>query len=596
MARGLSLTRRLTLYYVLIVAIPLGVVVTTYLTVLERREVAASDAESLEELSMAAGTVYDNMELLNNVVKQVYADITDVGLRQVLLARTPPPVSRILEVYDSYLPGIESLRLVNPKIKAVRVFVRSSSLLERWPILYRENRLAETTLLAEVEGRHALWLVDHEQVFRTEEVTDSAPRLVSVLFEAYYGRQFVAYIQVSMATEDFAPYLARAGGGGSFNLMLVGSDRVVGSPYGSLSEEINGQALRRSLDSDDRPSGVIAAVVGAGATRMAYRRVPEADLVLMQLRPEAAVTRRVAQFRWLAVFLSLALIGLIALTNFRVTTVALKKLQRIVQAVRDVQSGNFDVELEVEGSDELTELAGHIQTMTHSIRDLIRTNAQEHAAILEAQSRALYSQINAHFIYNVLESVKMMAELGEDYEISNALTSLGGLLRYSMSWKNSFVTLAEEVKYIGDFIHLINLRYPFEVEFVAEVAPGLESCRVAKMLLQPLVENAVSHGIESAGRDGRIDLTVKETDEHLEIRVRDNGIGIPSHELARVQERIGDADGGEDDVARGIGMTNIRERLKLFYGPGSDLEIASQEGRYTEVLIRIDAESLRRRS
>ena len=137
----------------------------------------------------------------------------------------------------------------------------------------------------------------------------------------------------------------------------------------------------------------------------------------------------------------------------------LKRFYRVVSAIESIQSENLSVEIPETGNDEIGILASSIRRMTERIQVLVSESVQRERLIKDSEIRALQNQINTHFIYNVLESIKMMAEIDEKYDISDAVTSLGKLLRYSMKWSSPLVTVGDELEYIRNYISLMRLRY-----------------------------------------------------------------------------------------------------------------------------------------
>lgn len=196
-----------------------------------------------------------------------------------------------------------------------------------------------------------------------------------------------------------------------------------------------------------------------------------------------------------------------ALLAWAVNSVAkgmLGQFYSILHSIREVQKGDLSVVIENCGKDEMGELGSQINKMLVNIKQLTDDNLNHELLMKNTQIRALQNQINAHFIYNVLESIKMMAEIEEKYDISDAITSLGKLLRYSMKWTNANVTVAEELEYIRNYLSLINLRFDYEIYLSVNMPQSILIQKIPKMSLQPVVENAIYHGIEQMAEDTNI--------------------------------------------------------------------------------------------
>lgn len=201
--------------------------------------------------------------------------------------------------------------------------------------------------------------------------------------------------------------------------------------------------------------------------------------------------------------------------------------------------------------------------------------------------KALQNQINAHFIYNVLESIKMMAEIDEEYVISDAVTSLGKLLRYSMNWPSQTVLVEEEIEYIKNYMALINLRFDYEIYLSINVPEWILKQEIPKMSLQPIVENAIYHGIEQVAEDTNIYIKGFAEGENCVIEISDMGKGMIEEELEHLRKKIKgevESDGG---LINGIGLKNVQDRLHIAFGEEYDIEILSKPGCYTKVTLRI---------
>ena len=207
--------------------------------------------------------------------------------------------------------------------------------------------------------------------------------------------------------------------------------------------------------------------------------------------------------------------------------------------------------------------------------------------VTETEIKAMQNQINAHFLYNVLETIRMQAELRDEKPIVQSITLLGNMLRYCLSLRKNRGKVIEELEYTRSYIALLNIRNDYMVvlrEHIEESALDLE---IPRMLLQPIVENAFFYAIEPEGEDAVIDIwieidTVKGI---LLISVQDYGRGLAQDALERLVKHIAGED--ELDTPGGIGLKNIQLRLFAFYGPAWKLEIRSAPNEGTLVRIPV---------
>ena len=233
------------------------------------------------------------------------------------------------------------------------------------------------------------------------------------------------------------------------------------------------------------------------------------------------------------------------------------------------------------------ELGVQINKMMERFRLLMEDNLRRELLAKDSEIRALQNQINAHFIYNVLESIKMMAEIEEKYEISDAITALGRLLRYSMKWVSGNVTVREEIEYIRNYLALINLRFDYEIFLSLNVSEEVMMQEIPKMSLQPIVENAIYHGIEQLAEDTTIYIKGSISGTDCAIEITDAGKGMTEEEVRKLYGRITGEISAGGGSGNGIGLKNVQDRIHMNFGEEYGIEIASRLGCYTKVIVRI---------
>ena len=257
-----------------------------------------------------------------------------------------------------------------------------------------------------------------------------------------------------------------------------------------------------------------------------------------------------------------------------------------VDGIRAFANGDEEAVVEVTGQGETADFAREAGRLLDQIRQLMRDNLAREMDIRNAETRALQNQINAHFIYNVLEAIKMMAEIDEEYEIADAVTSLGKLLRYSMKLEGGGVWLERELEYIQNYVALMNLRFDYEIRLELDIPPQLMGQRVPKISLQPLVENAVVHGAAVLAADTVITLRgdIGASGDRFTISVADEGRGMDEEGLARLRRQIAGEEPARSSSGNGIGLKNVQDRIQMAFGPGYGLDVISQPGRGTTVI------------
>jgi two-component system sensor histidine kinase YesM len=186
-----------------------------------------------------------------------------------------------------------------------------------------------------------------------------------------------------------------------------------------------------------------------------------------------------------------------------------------------------------------------------------------------------------------LEAIKTVAEIDYKYDISDYLTALGRLMRYSMHWSNIYVTLKEEIDHVRNYLSLMNLRCENKIAISIVIEDELLMLEILKMTIQPIVENAINHGLAPKNWQGMLEIRAFKSVQNLCIQVVDNGVGMSTGQLEQLKEkiRIDHVKDSEVFLYGGIGLKNVNERIKLFYGEEYGLKIESVESEYTTVWV-----------
>lgn len=269
-----------------------------------------------------------------------------------------------------------------------------------------------------------------------------------------------------------------------------------------------------------------------------------------------------------------------------------RPLNKLSRLMRDVQMGNFQVDLQIHSRDEVGMLAHRFNGMVKEIRNLIRENYQIEIKQKEAELYALQFQINPHFMYNTLETIAMSVEEGDKDKVVEMVTLLGRMLRFSLSNRKRTVPIAEEVRHAEDFLRIQKHRFEDALEYVIRSSVDYDKYETPKFILQPILENGIKYGVQHRKQtliEFDIDLIRLEPEEREAIRftVRDNGIGMSPQKLREVRERLSGSSAMHRDSA--VGLANVHSRIVLAYGEPFGLKIDSREGEGTTTTIIIPA-------
>ena len=340
--------------------------------------------------------------------------------------------------------------------------------------------------------------------------------------------------------------------------------------WNQWEEEIKAEMLQGA--------GVRQTRIGGELIIMASMQVPALNGTYVHLISLQDTMKSFYSSLWIyALGMAVVLVAFVVVSIIAVRVI-MQRFYKMYDVMTGIRGGNLELTLPEEGADEITELSREINRMLQRIKKLNQDNLDRQLLAKNAQIKSLQNQINAHFMYNVLECIKMMAEIEEKYDISDAITSLGKMLRYSMKWMNGTVTIAEEVEYIRNYLNLLNLRFDYEIYLSLNIPDEIYDIRIPKMVLQPLVENAVYHGIEDMAEDTNIYIKgIVLNEKECTIEVADAGKGMDETTLQELRNKIYAKERVTEEGAHGIGLKNVQDRIQMYFGEEYGIEVYSKE-------------------
>ena len=237
---------------------------------------------------------------------------------------------------------------------------------------------------------------------------------------------------------------------------------------------------------------------------------------------------------------------------------------------------------------ELHELTQSLNSMAGRLQDLIDENRREQENLKKSELRALQAQINPHFLYNTLDAIVWLAEAGQTREVIHITRALSDFFRISLSQGKDWIPLSEEIKHLTGYLTIQKIRYRDILDYEIGIPEELGSCQVLKLLLQPLVENAIYHGVKHRRGRGLVRVTGRMEDSWLILEVQDNGAGMTPERLMQVRDGLC-GDGGE---SAGYGLFNVNKRIQLYYNQPQGVWIESRMGEGTTVTLKLPVRSL----
>ena len=262
-------------------------------------------------------------------------------------------------------------------------------------------------------------------------------------------------------------------------------------------------------------------------------------------------------------------------------TYPLYRLQSEMNKVRDL---NYEEKKKVyrKGNKEIVQLEDTYNEMMKRIRDLAEKIVQEQENQRKSELKALQNQINPHFLYNTLDSIIYMIDKGENQKAEEMIVALSKFFRISISKGRTIIPLKDEIEHVRNYLLIQKIRFGEHFSYYINVDQDLYQYSCLKLILQPLVENAIEHGLNDDENDGRIDINVYQAEKNIIFEVKDNGYGISEERLKTIYQSFKD-----DSIHEGVGLKNVYQRVKIYYGDSADLIINSiiDEGTIIRIII-----------
>jgi two-component system sensor histidine kinase YesM len=380
--------------------------------------------------------------------------------------------------------------------------------------------------------------------------------------------------------------------------ILTETGGIVNSTSGLLPPGIDGQSLaieKEGAHYFGKDLIVTSKIPFAGWTIMS--RTPIKDLNVELERTK----------RYLIVMFAILIILSILIATFVSRSIS-SPLRRIVREMRQVETGNFNRVLNIVSYEEIGQLVESFNHMVEQIAELIERVKISSISEKNAELQALQSQVNPHFLYNTFDMIYWLLDENGNDKLGDVVLSLSHMFRYSSHWEDE-VTLREEVEQISHYLNIIKMRLQGRLTIEIDIDEQWMAVRMPKMTLQPIIENAVKHGLEPLGRPGKLRLAASRTEENLTITVSDNGVGMTVERLAKLRKSLllepaiglrkmsNEQDAlvtSQPQRGGGIGLSNLQRRLRYMFGEEYGLSVDStiKDGTFVRIKLPLPVEGV----
>ncbi|UOQ43980.1 sensor histidine kinase [Halobacillus salinarum] len=314
---------------------------------------------------------------------------------------------------------------------------------------------------------------------------------------------------------------------------------------------------------------------------LTYTHSRFSDLNYYHLLPYEDITKQTRTIKRIMIICFLFMLTLTIWLSRRAAQNISKPLEDLSAGMKQVENGNFEVPTTSYHDDEVGQLHHNFRVMLNKINELIKENYTKQLMIKETEYKALQAQINPHFLYNTLDSINWLAKINQQKKISVMAENLGSMMRNIISKKEATITVQEEMEIVRNYITIQKYRYEDRLDFTLTTDPEFDRVQIPKLTIQPVVENAIQHGLEEMVTACKVDVELRQQEEDLLIMVSDNGPGIEEDKLEGIYR------GEIKSKSSGIGLKNINERIKMMFGERYGLTIDSKFGQGTTVNLLI---------
>lgn len=293
--------------------------------------------------------------------------------------------------------------------------------------------------------------------------------------------------------------------------------------------------------------------------------------------------------QWTVIYLSL-MVGAIGFSIFSAIAIS-RSIYMPIKKLHDVTTKITKDDLQAlvthNNVDEITELGISFNIMIERIRELLDAKVKEQENLKKAELRTLQAQINPHFLYNTLDTIVWMAELKRTGQVVEIVKALSNFFRITLSKGKDWITVKEEIDLTKNYLTIQKMRYQDILDYKIDVDEAVLEQKILKLTLQPLVENALYHGIKPKRGGGTITVRARKTDNIMQFEIEDDGVGCTPYTLGKIQEEINTEAGEITLKETGFGLANVNQRIKLYYGRQYGVSINSRYHEGTQVTVAI---------
>jgi len=584
-----SFKRKLMVALMSVGLVPLIIISILYQNILNNRIVKDTNAASIEKLKYLSM----NIERQIDAAEQLLGWITyNQRLEQILKKSYDQVYEKQMDIIEFSSYTMEYAINANVENKIFKILIMnedgSSFQMGNGYSLLREADIMEAGWMETFQRRKADELI--LSMDRYAKDTFVFP-MSSRIYDNLTGKP-IGWCLLIFQNNMYSDYLlAGTEENGQEHLFIInGSGQCIAhTDKNLLGTDMSDVSMVHEILQSGQETGHVTGIYDGEAMILHYYQIPNTNMIEIQGTSLEAFLQEKRSMTRLLALLIITTVMAILLVILYLSNMLMRPINTISEYIKKVPGSGFKGNMVLKGDDEFKKIAISINNMEREILQLMEREKQEEEVKKKLEFKVLQNQINPHFLYNTLNSIKWIASLQHADTIRDMTSALGRLLQNISKGTDSKIPIYEEMSLLDDYILIQDIRYSGKIQVEYHIGNSeITQAYIVKFLLQPIVENAIFHGIEPKDSGGRIDIYLDRVEDDIHISIVDDGIGMTKEQIASLlyPEEAGKNVRG----LSGIGVSNIRERIIMTYGKEYGIEITSRMGEYTRVMIKIPYE------
>jgi len=591
--RNARISQKLFLAFSTVIVIPAIIVSILFIRIQENQFYRDAMAVGSNQVSRHNEQIRTKIEIIENASSSV---LTQRAFIDFIHSNMIDDGLRLVKFRQNQFEQLHNMIQNHELIHELSFYVDNPELYEIWPEIYHFNRFWPQNYWVTLREKGGAAF--HLFSFQHGESTLSYYRLVRM---PSLQQQMPTIMEIRVAHQEFFSDVLNEDHNNFLPLIVDATQptRAVYNPQHQFFQQHDEKQLEQILTSVHpqldvlQPTTPIKVKIDNEIYYAIYRYIAPIDAYIINITAHKTLVEEPRSWYAFVAGITLCVLLLIMLIVSHTTRRIFRRLERVLYSMRMVRKGNLDAKIDTglhpfEKGDEIDEVAISYNNTLDEIKQLMTQIVDKQLIAKNAQLHSLHSQINSHFLYNALESIRMLAEVEKQPAIANALVSLGSQLRYNMQWKSDTVTIHDELTNIENYIYFINFMDGNQIKLHTDLPQHILSYTIPKMCMQPIVENCVHHAVrESRALQITISMQIEE-ERFLLINIKDDGIGIQSQALDSLNKALQENKDTPIIASKnGLGLENVHKRLQLYYSEECGLSVDSIVNEYTCVTIRL---------